>query len=92
MHFGKAFRRFEALDDNDVRIVFEDGREARSTLLVGADGANSAVRRQLAPGAEPVDTGAACIYGKTIATAALRESIGADLWAGTSVVFAASSQ
>jgi len=88
VHFGRAFRRFEALDDNDVRIVFEDDRQARSTLLVGADGANSAVRRQLAPGAEPVDTGAACIYGKTIATAALRESLGADLWAGTSVVFA----
>ncbi|WP_432725942.1 FAD-dependent oxidoreductase [Variovorax sp. W6] len=88
VHFGKAFRRFDAIGDNDVRVVFEDGEETRSTLLVGADGANSAVRGQLAPEAEPVDTGAACIYGKTIATEALLERLGTGLWAGTSVIFA----
>lgn len=88
VHFGKSFRRFDTVGENEVRILFDGGEETRSTLLVGADGANSAVRSQLAPGAEPVDTGAVCIYGKTAATAALRASLGADLWAGTSVIFA----
>lgn len=88
VHFGKALSRFDVVGENQVRIQFDDGEETTSALLVGADGVNSAVRAQLAPAAEPVDTGAACIYGKTAATAALRESIGTDLWAGTSVVFA----
>lgn len=88
VHFGKAFRRFEVVGESQVRISFDDGEETMSSLLVGADGVNSLVRAQLAPDAEPVDTGAACIYGKTAATPALRESLGAELWAGTSVVFA----
>ncbi|MHA6765483.1 FAD-dependent oxidoreductase [Streptacidiphilus sp. PAMC 29251] len=61
---GCELTRYEA-DDTGVRLHFADGREAEAELLVGADGVNSAVRRQYLPQAAVVDTGAASIYGKT---------------------------
>ncbi|MFM0502093.1 FAD-dependent oxidoreductase [Paraburkholderia caffeinilytica] len=88
VHFAKAFRRFELIGEGEVRVRFDGGEARTSTLLVGADGVNSLVREQLAPAAEPVDTGAVCIYGKTTATTALRDSVGAALCSGTSVIFA----
>jgi 2-polyprenyl-6-methoxyphenol hydroxylase-like FAD-dependent oxidoreductase len=48
-----------------VRLQFADGRQAEADLLVGADGAGSAVRRQYLPAAAPADTGKRCVYGKT---------------------------
>lgn len=88
VHFGKTFRRFDLVSNDEVRIQFDDGEVRMSTLLVGADGVNSVVRGQLVPAAEPVDTGAVCIYGKTTATMTLRESLGATVCSSTSVIFA----
>ena len=62
--FGCELTRYEA-DENGVRLYFADGRQADADLLVGADGVNSAVRRQYLPAAEPADTGTRSIYGKT---------------------------
>ena len=62
--FGSELVRYEAGQDG-VRLHFADGRQAEADLLVGADGVNSAVRRQYLPAAEAVDTGKRCIYGKT---------------------------
>ena len=62
--FGRELTRYEA-DQNGVRMHFTDGRSAEADLLVGADGVNSAVRRQYLPGAEAADTGTRCVYGKT---------------------------
>lgn len=87
LHFGKTLRQFEIDGDDAVRIQFDDGTWVASTLLVGADGVNSAVRQQLAPGSEPADTGALCIYGKTFATTEVRERVGAALCTETSVIF-----
>jgi len=47
-----------------VRAHFADGTFADGDLLVGADGTNSAVRRQLLPGAEVDDIGN-FVYGRT---------------------------
>lgn len=62
--FGSELTRYETRE-NGVRLHFADGRQADTDLLVGADGVNSAVRRQYLPEAEAVDTGKQCIYGKT---------------------------
>ncbi|WP_431924415.1 FAD-dependent oxidoreductase [Nonomuraea jabiensis] len=68
VHFGREFVRFEYLDQG-VRAYFADGGHADGDLLVGADGIGSAVRRQLLPHAEVIDTGARWLGGKTPITA-----------------------
>ena len=62
--FGHELARYEA-GDGGVRLHFAGGSSADADLLIGADGVRSAVRRQYLPDAEPADTGARCIYGKT---------------------------
>jgi 2-polyprenyl-6-methoxyphenol hydroxylase-like FAD-dependent oxidoreductase len=62
--FGHELARYETGADG-VRLYFADGQEAEADVLVGADGVSSAVRRQYLPAAEPADTRARCIYGKT---------------------------
>jgi len=62
--FGRELTGYEA-GSGGVRLRFADGRSADADVLVGADGVNSAVRRQYLPDAEPADSGGWCIYGKT---------------------------
>ncbi|WP_322012959.1 FAD-dependent oxidoreductase [Paraburkholderia sp. J12] len=88
VHFGMPLQRFDILNNETVRIDFSNGETRHSTLLVGADGVNSMVRKQLAPDADPADTGAVCLYGKSIATPALKADVGATLYEGTAVIFA----
>ncbi|QRN94149.1 FAD-dependent monooxygenase [Archangium violaceum] len=52
VHLGARLARFED-DGRTVRAWFEDGREARGEVLVGADGLRSVVRARLHPG-EPL--------------------------------------
>lgn len=65
VHLGKQFDRYEACDGG-VKAFFKDGSLEHGTLLVGADGSRSAVRRQFLPSLKAVDTEACCIYGKSI--------------------------
>jgi 2-polyprenyl-6-methoxyphenol hydroxylase-like FAD-dependent oxidoreductase len=58
VQFGRKFDHYELLPDGAVTAHFTDGTSATGDVLVGADGAGSAVRRQYLPGAEPVPTGA----------------------------------
>ena len=62
-HFGAKFDRYEA-GINGVTAFFEDGTTANGDVLIGADGAGSAVRRQRAPEAKFMDSGARAIYGR----------------------------
>jgi 2-polyprenyl-6-methoxyphenol hydroxylase-like FAD-dependent oxidoreductase len=65
--FGRRCTGF-AQAPQGVRLDFADGTHAEAEVLVGADGVGSAVRRQFLPHARVVDTGARCLYGKTLLT------------------------
>ncbi|MFD8060690.1 FAD-dependent monooxygenase [Streptomyces cyaneofuscatus] len=51
---------FESEADGGVRVRFADGTEARGDVLIGADGFNSVVRRQLTGPEESMDSGYIC--------------------------------
>jgi len=78
VHFGRELVRFEYRSQG-VRGYFADGGHADGDLLVGADGIGSAVRRQLLPHAEVVDTGARWLGGKTPITAEITDTGVIDL-------------
>jgi 2-polyprenyl-6-methoxyphenol hydroxylase-like FAD-dependent oxidoreductase len=58
VQFGRKFERYTQRPDGAVTAYFADGSSATGDVLVGADGVNSAVRRQYRPGTDPVPTGA----------------------------------
>ncbi|MGV9808106.1 FAD-dependent oxidoreductase [Micromonospora chersina] len=64
VHLGREFTRYETTADGRVTAHFADGGTATADVLVGADGANSRVRRQLLPQARRIDTGIVAIAGK----------------------------
>ena len=64
VHFGKPFTRYERTGDL-VTAFFADGSHETGDLLVGADGVNSRVARQLLPDAAVTDTGMRAIFGRT---------------------------
>lgn len=83
--FGSEVTGYDS-DGQGVRVHFADGRRAEADVLVGADGVNSAVRRQYLPAAEPADTGGRCVYGKTQLLPAALELLPAALDAGFTAV------
>ncbi|MBO3749060.1 FAD-dependent monooxygenase [Streptosporangiaceae bacterium NEAU-GS5] len=62
--FGRVFESYAVRPDGRVEARFADGGVEVGDLLVGADGTNSAVRRQLLPDAALDDLGG-FIYGRT---------------------------
>ena len=62
LHLGKRCSRFESSPDQVV-AYFEDGSQAASDLLVGADGIRSVVREQLFPGVQLRYSGQTCYRG-----------------------------
>lgn len=66
IQFGHAFRRYDVLPNGRVEVMFENGRTVEGSVLVGADGTTSRVRRQYIPkSATLLDTDSGAIYGKT---------------------------
>ncbi|KAK0615329.1 hypothetical protein B0T17DRAFT_511099 [Bombardia bombarda] len=52
VQWGKAFRDFEQSGPNSVTVSFDDGSTCTGSLLIGCDGANSRIRRELFPDLE----------------------------------------
>lgn len=65
VRFGSRFSSYETQADGSVVAYFADGGCEHADLLVGADGAGSAVRRQLLPDATITDTGVRFVLGRT---------------------------
>lgn len=64
VRFDKAFTHYTQNDDGTVTAFFADGTSETGDVLVGADGAQSKVRKQRLPHAKVVDTGITSIAGK----------------------------
>ena len=83
--YGKSFKQYTTTT-NGVIAHFTDGTSQEGTLLVGADGLRSPLRRQYLPEHRPVDTTGRCIYGKTPLNDKVAEKVHAE--ALKSVAFA----
>lgn len=64
VRFDKEFTHFTRNDDGTVTAFFADGTSETGDVLVGADGAQSKVRKQYLPQAKVVDTGITGVAGK----------------------------
>jgi len=63
VHFDKAFDRYEQQGDGALQIHFKDGTSVVTDYLIGADGINSPVRKQLFPQSQTRYTGQTCWRG-----------------------------
>ncbi|BFZ60476.1 hypothetical protein YB2330_001512 [Saitoella coloradoensis] len=76
IHFGKTFVRAETLPSWKIIAHFADGTTSvEGSLLVGADGVRSVVRKQYLPEHVPLDTKMRCLYGKTPITPDLEAAL-----------------
>ncbi|KAG0647704.1 Dual O-methyltransferase FAD-dependent monooxygenase CTB3 [Hyphodiscus hymeniophilus] len=83
--FGKTLTKYETTDSG-ITAYFSDGSSEQGTLLVGADGTTSPVRKQLLPNFRYLDTGSRVIYGKTPITEELLAHFPANAMAGTTII------
>lgn len=85
LHHGKEFTGYRR-EGEVVVCEFADGSTVEADLVIGADGANSRVRKQFLPEAERVDTGIIAIAGKHPLTEDTRKRLPAKLTDGPSMV------
>jgi 2-polyprenyl-6-methoxyphenol hydroxylase-like FAD-dependent oxidoreductase len=87
IHFDKTFIRYEQ-GAHSVTAHFADGTSATGDLLVGAEGANSPVRRQYLPHARLEDSGVVSIAAKVPMTPESTALLPAGLFPGIGLVLA----
>jgi 2-polyprenyl-6-methoxyphenol hydroxylase-like FAD-dependent oxidoreductase len=85
LNYDKEFERYH-VHEKGVICHFADGTTAEADLVIGADGANSRVRRQFLPDARRVDTGILTVAGKFPLTAESRALLPARLLEGPNLV------
>jgi 2-polyprenyl-6-methoxyphenol hydroxylase-like FAD-dependent oxidoreductase len=82
VHFGMTVTGYTEREDG-VTVRFADGTETTGDVLIAADGINSAVRGQLLPRVEVLDTGLRAIYGHLPLTDEVREWLPEGLLGGS---------
>lgn len=65
VYFNKKFQQYQLLEDDRVRVTFEDQTTATGRLLIGADGVHSKMRRQFLPHHKLLDVERTIIWGRT---------------------------
>jgi 2-polyprenyl-6-methoxyphenol hydroxylase-like FAD-dependent oxidoreductase len=83
VQWDRAFTRYETLQSGKMRIHFGDDSYADVDVLIGADGANSKVRKQYLPKLERLDVGVTIIVGRSRLTPELASSLPPDLIDGS---------
>lgn len=86
VRFGKEFIGYEHTEDGRVTARFADGTSATGDLLVGAEGANSPVRKQYLPHASTVETGLIGITCKAPLTEETRALLPERMLRGVSMI------
>jgi len=86
--FEKKFTNYVHEESGAVTAFFEDGSSATGDVLVGADGANSRLRRQRLPQAQMQHTGIVSIGGKVPLTEETRTLLSDKVFLGISLVMA----
>jgi 2-polyprenyl-6-methoxyphenol hydroxylase-like FAD-dependent oxidoreductase len=84
--YGKEVVKFSTEKSESVTVWFKDGTSASGTLLVGADGVQSCVRKTYLPNYRPVDTGGRIIFGKTPLTNEIENTVPAGMLRSMSIV------
>lgn len=85
VHFDKAFSHYEEAGDT-VTAFFEDGTSVSGNILIGADGGNSRIRKQLLPHAQRSDTGIRVLAGKVPLTDEIKEQLPSSLIGGVTSI------
>ncbi|KAI0163660.1 hypothetical protein BJ166DRAFT_298330 [Pestalotiopsis sp. NC0098] len=88
IYWGKKAVNYKVdeTSSHPVTVYFTDGSSASGTLLVGADGNHSPIRKQLVPQHEIFDAQGICLYGRTYLTPELLEKLNPSLQRGLNVV------
>ncbi|KAF2069031.1 hypothetical protein CYY_009652 [Polysphondylium violaceum] len=90
LEYGKKFERYEMIKSADgqdlIEAHFSDGSKYIGTLLIGADGLNSKVRKQFIPELKYLDTCGRAIYGKTPITNSLLTKLPASVMEWTTII------
>jgi 2-polyprenyl-6-methoxyphenol hydroxylase-like FAD-dependent oxidoreductase len=63
MFLNKGFKSFKELDSGKIEVVFNDNSKTETQFLIGADGINSKVRKQIFPDSRKRYSGQTCWRG-----------------------------
>ncbi|PRP77120.1 hypothetical protein PROFUN_12975 [Planoprotostelium fungivorum] len=85
IEYGKKFVRCEKAEQG-MTAHFSDGTYHTSSIMIAADGANSAVRRHYLPEHCLYDTHLRCFYGKSPLTEELREKYNSEAMSKTAFI------
>jgi 2-polyprenyl-6-methoxyphenol hydroxylase-like FAD-dependent oxidoreductase len=85
IEFGKEFEKFDPKPEG-VILRFTDGTEVKGSILVGADGTRSKIRKQLLPSHDFLDTEGRWFYGKTTLTPELERTFSEPALKGMTLV------